>query len=184
VTEHEEGAPRLFPEAPAPEQSAGARRAFRHWRRTRPFWGGLLVTLGGCEMLALYRASMKVSMHLGLYGIAGYAVPVMLVVLGWFLILDPQHRLFYSVLSLLFAVASWMTSNLGGFLLGMLLAMAGASLAFGWAETEQTRDETVPWPGGEETLRAESESEPELASGSESESESDTEDSPRGQRIS
>jgi hypothetical protein len=146
VKEHEEGAPLLFPEPPAPEESGGARRAFRHWRRTRPFWGGLLVTLGGGEMLLLYRASIKVSMHMGLYGIAGYAVPVMLVVLGLLLIFDPQHRLFYSVLSLLFAVASWMTSNLGGFLLGMLLAMTGASLAFGWAEARQVEQESVPEP--------------------------------------
>ena len=140
MTEHEEGA-LLFPAAPAPEaHDRGARRAFRHWRRTRPFWGGLLVILGGGEMLALYRAAMKVTLHMGLYGMAGYAVPVLLIVLGLSLIFDPQHRVFYSVLSLLFAVASWMTSNLGGFLLGMLLAMAGASLAFGWAEVAEVTE--------------------------------------------
>jgi hypothetical protein len=141
VTEHEEGA-LLFPEAPAPEEG-GARRPFRHWRRTRPFWGGLLVTLGGGEELALYRASMKATLHMGLYGIGGYLVPVLLVVLGLSLIFDPLHRTFYSVLSLLFAVASWMTSNLGGFLLGMLLAMTGASLAFGWTETQQPEEEAA-----------------------------------------
>jgi len=156
VTEHEEGAPLLFPEPPALEDSGGARRAFRHWRRTRPFWGGLLVTLGGGEMLLLYRASMKVSLHMGLYGIAGYAVPVMLVVLGLLLIFDPPHRLFYSVLSLLFAVASWMTSNLGGFLLGMLLAMTGASLAFGWAETQQAEAESEPVGRPEDAPRGQS----------------------------
>jgi hypothetical protein len=140
VTEHEEGA-LLFPEAPAPEEHRGARRAFRHWRRTRPFWGGLLVILGGGEMLLLYHAAMKASIHMGLYGLAGYAVPVLLVVLGLCLIFDPQHRVFYSVLSLLFAAASWMTSNLGGFLIGMLLAMVGGSLAFGWTEAEQAEEQ-------------------------------------------
>jgi len=146
VTEHDEGAP-LFPEPPALEEQ-GARRAFRHWRRTRPFWGGLLVTLGGGEILLTYRASMKVTLHLGLYGISGYAVPVLLVVLGLLLIFDPQHRLFYSVLSLLFAIASWMTSNLGGFLFGMILAMTGASLAFGWTESQQPEEEPAPEPAG------------------------------------
>jgi hypothetical protein len=29
-----------------------ARLAFRKWRRTRPFWGGLLVLLGGAEILS------------------------------------------------------------------------------------------------------------------------------------
>ena len=141
MSEHEEGAPLSFPEAPASEQGGGARRAFRHWRRTRPFWGGLLVALGGGEMLALYHTAMKVSIHMGLYGLAGYAVPVLLAVLGLCLIFDPMHRVFYSVLSLLFAVASWMTSNLGGFLIGMLLAMTGASLAFGWTETPEPEAE-------------------------------------------
>lgn len=141
MTEHEEGAPLLLPEAPAPEEDGGARRAFRHWRRTRPFWGGLLVALGGGEMLSLYHTAMKVSIHMGLYGMAGYAVPVLLVVLGLSLIFDPMHRTFYSVLSLLFAIASWMTSNLGGFLIGMLLSMTGASLAFGWTETPADEQE-------------------------------------------
>jgi hypothetical protein len=122
------------------------RRAFRHWRRTRPFWGGLLVLLGGAEMLSLYHAAMKVSIHMGLYGLAGYAVPVLLVVLGLSLIFDPAHRTFYSVLSLLFAVASWMTSNLGGFLIGMLLAMTGASLAFGWVQTQEPETEEYGIP--------------------------------------
>jgi hypothetical protein len=149
VTEHEEGAPLDFPEAPAPEDRRGARRAFRHWRRTRPFWGGLLVTLGGGEELALYRASMKATLHMGLYGIGGYLVPVLLVILGLSLIFDPMHRTFYSVLSLLFAVASWMTSNLGGFMLGMLLAMVGASLAFGWTERQTPEEETPVLPAKE-----------------------------------
>ncbi|WP_194895490.1 DUF6114 domain-containing protein [Catenulispora pinisilvae] len=144
MTEHEEGAPLVFPEAPAPEERRGVRRAFRHWRRTRPFWGGLLVTLGGGEILALYRASLKDTMHMGLYGLGGYLVPVLLVILGLSLIFDPPHRTFYSVLSLLFAVASWMTSNLGGFIIGMLLAMTGASLAFGWAESQQPEEESAP----------------------------------------
>lgn len=139
MTEHEEGAPLLLPEAPAPEEDGGARRAFRHWRRTRPFWGGLLVALGGGEMLSLYHTAMKVSIHMGLYGMAGYAVPVLLVVLGLSLIFDPMHRTFYSVLSLLFAIASWMTSNLGGFLIGMLLGVLGGSLAFGWSPRAASR---------------------------------------------
>ncbi|MBS2535089.1 hypothetical protein KGQ20_20185 [Catenulispora sp. NF23] len=142
MTEHEEGAPGVPEAQPAPERR-GARRAFRHWRRTRPFWGGLLVTLGGGEMLALYRASLKDTMHMGLYGLGGYLVPVLLVILGLSLIFDPLHRTFYSVLSLLFSVASWMTSNLGGFIIGMLLAMAGASLAFGWAESQQPEEESA-----------------------------------------
>lgn len=139
MAEHEEGA---FPAPPDyPAGTAGARRGFRHWRRTRPFWGGLLVLLGGGEMLALFYVPWKVVLHMGLYGISGYLIPALLCILGLFLIFDPQHRTFYSILSLLFSVASWMTSNLGGFMIGMILAMTGASLAYGWTETPQTEEE-------------------------------------------
>jgi hypothetical protein len=143
-TEHEEGAPGV-PQAPdtAASQGRGARRAFRHWRRTRPFWGGVLVASGGGEMLLLYHTALKVTIHMGLYGMAGYLVPALLCVLGLSLIFDPEHRAFYSVLSLLFAVASWMTSNLGGFMLGMLLAMAGASIGFGWTTSQEAEEEDL-----------------------------------------
>ena len=151
MTEHEEGAPNVF-QAPAGPEPRGARRAFREWRRSRPFWGGLLVLLGGTEMLLLYKAPMKVTIHMGAYGLAGYLVPILLIVLGLSLVFDPQHRTFYSILALLFAIASWMTSNLGGFLFGMVLAMTGASLAYGWAaapaaqgeEEEQVAPEGLP----------------------------------------
>lgn len=43
----------------------------------------------------------------------------------------------YSVLALVMALASWITSNLGGFLIGLLLGVVGGSLAFSWAPVEE-----------------------------------------------
>lgn len=114
-----------------------ARLAFRRWRRTRPFWGGLLVALGGSEILLTEKAPFKVVAHFGLYGLAGYLLPAMLVLCGVLTLLNPQQRLFYSVLSVLLALGTWLTSNLGGFLLGMALGVIGGSLAFGWAPGER-----------------------------------------------
>ncbi|MEU4782661.1 DUF6114 domain-containing protein [Micromonospora sp. NPDC023633] len=48
------------------------------------------------------------------------------------LVATPQQRVFYAVLSLLLGLVSWLTSNLGGFLVGMLLALVGGALAFAW----------------------------------------------------
>jgi hypothetical protein len=148
VAEHETGAPSPA-EAPAPEQPRGARQAFRHWRHTRPFWGGVLVTAGGAEMLALFYVPWKVVLHMGLYGISGYLVPILLCVLGPSLLFDPQHRTFYSILALLFSVASWMTSNLGGFMVGMLIAMTGACLAYGWSDAPEGSGEEGEEAGSE-----------------------------------
>lgn len=117
---------------PRPRWSRRARTGFRGWRRTRPFWGGALVTLGGGEIIFTYKAPMALVMHFGLYGLAGYLVPGLLIVLGLLILFDPQHRTFYSVLAVLAALGTWLTSNLGGFIVGMLLGLIGGSLAFGW----------------------------------------------------
>lgn len=115
------------------------RMAFRHWRRTRPFWGGFLATLGGAEILFTYKAPLKLVLHFGLYGLAGFALPGLLTVCGLLLLFDPQHRTFYSVLTVLAACGTWLTSNLGGFLIGMLLGVVGGSLAFGWVAGAEPR---------------------------------------------
>jgi hypothetical protein len=44
----------------------------------------------------------------------------------------PIAWFYYSLLSILLALASWITSNLGGFFIGMLIDVVGGSLAFAW----------------------------------------------------
>ena len=127
------------PSAPLPPgRIRRARLAFRAWRHGRPFWGGLLVLLGATEILFTYHAPFGFIVHFGLYGLAGYLVPAMLALLGLMIIFDPVHRTFYSVLAVLAALGTWLTSNLGGFIIGMLLGLIGGSLAFGWQYGERT----------------------------------------------
>jgi hypothetical protein len=120
---------------PAPQLGAyrRGRLAFRHWRRTRAFWGGFLLVLSGSEILYTYNAPFKVVIHFGLYGIAGFALPVLVLLLGLLVWFDPEHRVFYSIIALLAAAGTWLTSNLGGFFIGMLLGLAGATLTYGWS---------------------------------------------------
>jgi hypothetical protein len=73
-----------------------------------------------------------VIVHIGLQGIAGYLVPTIMVLCGVLLWASPAQRLFYSVLAVLMSLGSWITSNLGGFFLGLLLGLVGGSLAFAW----------------------------------------------------
>jgi hypothetical protein len=113
------------------------RLGFRAWRHRRPFWGGTLVVLGGGEILFTYKAPLPVVLHFGLYGLAGILVPAMLVLVGAMILGDPAHRTFYAVLAVLAALGTWLTSNLGGFIIGMLLGVLGGSLAFGWQVGER-----------------------------------------------
>ncbi|MFJ6796055.1 DUF6114 domain-containing protein [Streptomyces sp. NPDC091268] len=110
----------------------GPRRRLRAWRRTRPFWGGLLVVLGGAELLLVPLSPLTVLVSLGLGGIAALGIGVALIVAGLFLWFLPQTRAYVSVHALLLSVLSFVATNLGGFLVGMLLGIAGSALAFGW----------------------------------------------------
>jgi len=92
----------------------------------------VLITLGGAEMLATLRAPLGVLLHIGPQGLAAYLVPTILVICGVLLITAPQQRVFYAVVSLVLGLVSWLTSNLGGFVVGMLLALLGGALAFAW----------------------------------------------------
>ncbi|MFI2714571.1 DUF6114 domain-containing protein [Micromonospora sp. NPDC018662] len=133
----------------APAARPGGR--WRRWRRARPFTAGLLVALGGVEMLVTLRAPLGVLLHVGPQGLAAYLVPAILVLCGALLVATPQQRVFYALLSLLLGLVSWLTSNLGGFLIGMLLALVGGALAFAWTPDKQRRPEpTAPPPAPRE----------------------------------
>ncbi|GAB2717167.1 DUF6114 domain-containing protein [Streptomyces bullii] len=118
---------------------AGARRAFRDWRARRPFWGGLLLTLGGAEILLTQKASLKVILHVGMQGLAGYLLPGLMLLLGLLILFNPAQRLFYSLTGVLLSLGTWLTSNLGGFFVGLLLGCAGSCLAFGWLPDQAPR---------------------------------------------
>jgi hypothetical protein len=118
---------------------AGARAAFRGWRARRPFWGGLLLALAGGEILLTEKASLKVVMHIGMQGAAGYLLPTLMALLGLLILFNPAQRLFYSITGVLLSLGTWVTSNLGGFFLGLLLGVTGSCLAFGWLPDQEPR---------------------------------------------
>ncbi|RLK12573.1 hypothetical protein DER29_5855 [Micromonospora sp. M71_S20] len=129
---------------------------WRRWRRGRPFTAGVLIALGGTEMLVTLRAPLGVLLHVGPQGLAAYLVPAVLVLCGVLLVATPQQRVFYAVLSLLLGLVSWLTSNLGGFLVGMLLTLVGGALAFAWTPdkrpppTDATGAPGAPDPAAED----------------------------------
>ncbi|WP_306211135.1 DUF6114 domain-containing protein [Actinoplanes sp. RD1] len=119
----------------------GRTSSFTRWRRARPFSGGLLVTLAGAEILVTVRAPLPVVVHVGMQGLAGYLVPLLLLLCGVLLLINPEQRLFYALVAAGLSLASWLTSNLGGFVAGLLLGLIGSSLAFAWSPTARRRQE-------------------------------------------
>lgn len=115
----------------------GAR--FRQWRGGRPFAGGLLLVLGGAEILVTMKAPLPVILHVGMQGLAGYLLPTLMLILGLLILFSPAQRIFYSITGVLLSLGSWMTSNLGGFLVGLVLGVTGSCLTFGWLPDQEPR---------------------------------------------
>ncbi|GAA4579099.1 hypothetical protein GCM10023194_03780 [Planotetraspora phitsanulokensis] len=103
------------------------------WRRTRPFWGGLLVLLGGVELLSIPFASQALPLVVqsGTVG-ASYLIALVLIAVGLLLWWQPSQRIFLGVVAVLVSLASFVYANLGGFVLGMMLGLVGGALAAAW----------------------------------------------------
>ncbi|WP_432135925.1 MULTISPECIES: DUF6114 domain-containing protein [unclassified Streptomyces] len=115
------------------------RLRFRQWRGRRPFLGGLLLALAGGEILLTMKAPLSVMLHIGIQGLAGYLLPALMAVLGLLILFNPSQRLFYSIVGVMVSLGTWVTSNLGGFLIGLLLGITGSCLAFGWLPDQESR---------------------------------------------
>ncbi|MBD0744229.1 hypothetical protein BG418_21985 [Streptomyces sp. CBMA152] len=114
-----------------------ARRLARRWRRTRPFWAGLLLILGGAELLLVPLSPLTILVSLGLGGIAAIGIGLALVVAGLFLWFLPHTRHYVSINALLLSVLSFVATNLGGFLVGMGLGIIGSAMGFAWTPVRE-----------------------------------------------
>ncbi|MEW5625075.1 DUF6114 domain-containing protein [Streptomyces hydrogenans] len=106
--------------------------------RRRPFGAGLALALGGAEILLVQRAGPAELVTAEVR----YVVPLLMVVCGMLVVADPRRRRPYAVVGVLASLASWVASDLGGFLLGAALGIVGGALALGGAP-----DPAPPGPG-------------------------------------
>jgi hypothetical protein len=122
---------------------------FRRWRRSRPYWGGLLLILAGAEMVLIPLASLlihggiKLVIYIGIGGVFGVLIGVLLITAGVLLWISPAHKTFYAIAGVALAILSFPASNLGGFFLGMLLGLVGGGLAFAWTQ-DPVDEDSVP----------------------------------------
>ncbi|MER6632681.1 DUF6114 domain-containing protein [Streptomyces sp. NPDC000987] len=131
----------------APGQFSRRRLQFRAWRGTRPFWAGLFVLLAGFPIMYFPYAHLQVG-HLTLAmattgGAGSLIIGVLLVVLGVSLWFQKHVRTFAGVAAILLALVSIPVSNLGGFLMGFLLAMVGGAMAVSWVPGAPSADEPL-----------------------------------------
>ncbi|AXG80347.1 DUF6114 domain-containing protein [Streptomyces paludis] len=112
------------------------RLRFRAWRGTRPFWAGLFTLLGGLPIAYFPYAQLQLgNLTLAMSTTAGAGsliIGVLLVTLGLTMWFQSVVRVFAGVAAILLALVSIPVSNIGGFLLGFLLALVGGALSISW----------------------------------------------------
>jgi len=135
------------------EVRSASRHSWRAWRQTRPFWGGLLLVLAGIELIGiplsgvLGHGAVRLVIYIGIGGVFGVLIGALLVACGVAVWVNAGHRQFYGIAGVLLGILSFPASNLGGFFIGMLLAIVGGSIAFAWAPAEPAEQPSVSVPG-------------------------------------
>ncbi|GAA4864872.1 DUF6114 domain-containing protein [Kitasatospora terrestris] len=132
-----------WPEADG--EPTGLRARFRAWRRSRPFWGGLLAMIAGLPILYFPYAHLSFNgMTVAMSTTAGAGsmlIGLLMVALGltaWF---QPLVRVFCGVATTILALISIPVSNLGGFGLGLITGLIAGGLLCAWAPL---KPEAVP----------------------------------------
>ncbi len=136
--------------APGPRQPwlRRSRLAFRQWRRTRPFWAGVWCLLGGAIIIYGPLTVIKLVLVAGTVVWAGILIGALVCVMGLFMWFSPEFRQVLGVLAILFSMVSLVTSNFGGFVVGMLLGVIGGAMAFGWTPLPAKTDDAKVVAGG------------------------------------
>lgn len=120
------------------------RERFRAWRHSRPFWGGLWTLVAGWEMYALTAAPFKVVLLQGVAGISAILICAVFTLLAITVWVQPQLRVVAGFVVVFLAIASVLLTNLGGFLVGMLLGLHGGASMIAWKPFVQRWQRPTP----------------------------------------
>jgi hypothetical protein len=107
---------------------------FGMWRRTRPFWGGLWMILAGLWIVQAMNFSIGLALTGGWSYAAGYVMGGGLALFGLVAWVAPHYRTLTGLVGFLIAVAAFPTANLGGYLIGSVVGIIGASMVWAWGE--------------------------------------------------
>ncbi|MDQ0310670.1 hypothetical protein J2S46_005226 [Kitasatospora herbaricolor] len=127
------------------------RLRFRSWRRTRPFWAGLLAMIAGVPIMYLPYAHLSLGgMTVAMSTTAGAGsliIGILLMVLGLTAWYQPAVRVFAGVATTLLTLVSIPVSNLAGFGLALIPGLVGGGLMVSWAPLKERAATDLPAAG-------------------------------------
>ncbi|MFV8128604.1 DUF6114 domain-containing protein [Streptomyces syringium] len=119
-----------------------ARSRWLPWYRTRPFWGGLLMCLGGVEIVLTTWDGLGMLPFSGTAGASAWLLGSLCLVSGLATWQAPDRRTFPGVLALVLSLVSLVAANMGGLFLGFLLLASGGAITVAW--TPEPRSGKAP----------------------------------------
>ncbi|WP_408896999.1 DUF6114 domain-containing protein [Nocardioides sp. R1-1] len=118
---------------PRPGRATRLRHRFARFRRTRPFWGAVVLSLGAYLIARpLLGGTFDFYTTIGARSITPLLLAGGMLAAAGIAVVRPAQRHFPALVALMLAVASLPLANLGGWLVGMVLGITGAGLVFAW----------------------------------------------------
>lgn len=108
-------------------------QGFARFRRTRPFWGAVILALGAYFIARpLLGGTFAFYTTVGIRSITPLLLAGGMAAAAAIAVVLPAQRHFPALVAMMLAVASLPLANLGGWLVGMVLGITGAGLVFSW----------------------------------------------------
>ena len=104
---------------------------FRLWRKTRPFWGSILLILAGLLVLWGPIEFLPFALLPGNSIWAGILVGALLVVMGLIQLLAPSYALITGAIAIVLSLISLLVA-VGGLGIGMILGLIGGAIGVSW----------------------------------------------------
>lgn len=114
-------------------------QVFSAFRRTRPFWGGLWMLLGGYVVIRLNASPLGMAIGGGWNSSAGYILGggmMLFALVAW---CAPHYSALSGLVGVALALAAFIAANLGGLLIGSVLGIVGGAMTWGWGEKKPSR---------------------------------------------
>jgi hypothetical protein len=106
--------------------------ALHAWSGQRPWLGGAVTTLSGLAIAVLPNKGFTLVVLPGVAGLSGFVLGGLIIACGMFMLFSPQLHGFLGIAAVLLSLVSFVTTNIGGYVIGLLLGIIGGSLGFAW----------------------------------------------------
>lgn len=107
-------------------------RRFREFRWSRPFWAAVLIAIAGAEQAILPVGPTDALIKAGANAFLGLICALVLLLMAVVILVLPSQRVVAGLIAVVVSLGSFPLSNLGGFVIGMLMGVLGGSMAVGW----------------------------------------------------